>query len=989
MINCITQTPDGYLWLGTEFGLLRFDGVRNVPWQPPAGRQLPSNNIGSLLVSRDGTLWIGTWKGLVSWKDDRLTEYPELAGQIILTLLEDREGTIWAGEFAFNPPGGLCAIRNGGVRCYGRDGVLGNGALAMHEDAEGNLWVGVRTGLWRWKPGPPRFYPLAGEPNGIQGMAEMHDGGLLIALGGRVARLTDGNVEPEYPFPGGERQFHALRLLRDSDGGLWIGTMGGGLVHVHQGRTDVFAQSDGLSGDSISALFEDHEGSVWVATTGGLDRFRSLAVATFSVHQGLSGVPSGAVLAAKDGSLWLGTYHGLSEWSDGRTTVYGESSTSGSAQRGRVREIAVQGLRSHELFSLFQDDRGRIWVAANGGIGYLEKDRFVPVAGVPGGIVYSIAEDNRKNLWIANLDLGLLRLTAQGSTAQRIPWSRLGHRDPAMALAADSVQGGLWLGFFQGGVAYLRDGQIRASYGVADGLGGGVVNGLQFDHEGNLWAATEGGLSRLKNGRVATLNSKNGLPCDAVLWAQEDDQHALWLNMACNLVRIPRTELDSWASAAEQGKDSQARLQPNVFDSSDGVRSSAFVGSFSPPVAESPDGKLWFTTLDGLSVVDPQHLPFNKIPPPVHIEQIIARRKVYDLSYGEKGELRLPALTRDLEIDYTALSLVAPEKTAFRYKLEGWDHDWQEVGGRRQAFYNNLPPGSYRFRVVASNNSGVWNDVGESVAVSIAPAYYQAYWFQALCVVVFFGLGGGLYRLRLRQISRQLAIRMEERIEERTRIAQELHDTLLQEMLGASMLLNVANEGIASDSPLKPGVQRVLELMTSAVEGGRNAVRGLRLAKEFPRDLGQAFSRVPQELAVQNVPEFRLLVEGSVRALRPAIHDQVYMIGREAIANAFRHSHASSIEVVLQYNAERFGLVVRDNGGGIDPKVMRFGRDGHFGLTGMRERAERIGGQLRVFSGEGIGTEVELVVAGQMAYASQEARSWLRRLMRPYPGEKN
>jgi len=346
-IQSIAQTPDGYLWLGTEFGLVRFDGIKAVPWQPPPDQHLPSSRILSLLVARDGTLWIGTFGGLASWKDGKLTEYPELTGRLILTLLEDRQGAVWAGGFSYTPPGKLCAIQNGSVQCYGDDGGLGQGVVGSYEDSKGNLWLGVLTGLWRWKPGPPRFYPLAGEPNGIQGLAEGDDGTLLIAMGGGVARFVDGKTELSYPFPDPVRQFHGFRVLRDRDGGLWVGTLGPGLIHVHEGKTDVLAPSDGLSGETVSTLLEDREGNIWVATKNGLDRFRDFAVATFSVNRGSSG--TGPVLAARDGSIWLDTDDGLSRWNNGQITVYRDrgphiAASKPGAQGGRYTLVDCQSL---------------------------------------------------------------------------------------------------------------------------------------------------------------------------------------------------------------------------------------------------------------------------------------------------------------------------------------------------------------------------------------------------------------------------------------------------------------------------------------------------------------------------------------------------------------------------------------------------------------------------------------------------------------------
>jgi PAS domain S-box-containing protein len=400
--------------------------------------------------------------------------------------------------------------------------------------------------------------------------------------------------------------------------------------------------------------------------------------------------------------------------------------------------------------SLFQEHGGRIWVSTRGGVAYFENGRFVPVSGLPGGIVHSIAGDSAGNLWFSYEDQGLFHLLG-GRVVERIPWSRLG-RDDVRALLSDPVQGGLWLGFAQGGVTYFKDGQVRASYAAKDGLGEGLVSGLQLDPDGTLWAATQGGLSRVKNGRVATLTSKNGLPCDAVQWSLEDDDHSFWLYMACGFVRIARQELDAWVA------DPKRMIQTTVFDGSDGVRSHSFVSGYTPRVAKSADGRLWFLPFDGVSVIDPRHLPINRIPPPVHVEQITADRKTYWQNLtgdASSSHPRLPPLVRDLEIDYTALSLVVPEKVRFRVKLEGWDRDWKDAGNERKAFYSNLPPRKYRFRVIACNNSGVWNEAGTFLDFSIAPAYYQTNWFRLSSVAAFLALLWALYRGRIQRVRRQ------------------------------------------------------------------------------------------------------------------------------------------------------------------------------------------------------------------------------------------
>jgi PAS domain S-box-containing protein len=552
------------------------------------------------------------------------------------------------------------------------------------------------------------------------------------------------------------------RTLRDRNGGLWIGTHESGLLHVHQGRTDAFSTSDGLSGEVILGILEDREGNIWVGTNGGLDRFRDSAAVTFNVKQGLSNTVVVTALADKDGSVWLATIGGLNRWDHGQIMI----PPTGTAKRDGK-------LNGNNPTSLFQDDRGRIWVSTFREFGYLEDGRFTTIKGIPKGNKPSIAQDTAGNVWVIDSFVGLFQISPENEVRE-IPWADLGHKDDASVLAADRREGGLWIGFSQGGIAYFSDGQVRATYTTTDGLGAGRVRDLQFGDDGALWVSTERGLSQLKNKRIATMTSKNGLPCDGVQWTTEEDDRSLWLYMACGLVRIARSELDAWVA------DPNRTIQATVFDSSDGVRSTLLIGVFHPQVARTPDGRLWFVTGDGVGVIDPRHLPFNKLPPPVHIEQIIADRKTYNASSDANGRLRLPPLIRDLEIDYTALSLAAPAKVRFRVKLEGWDRDWKDAGNERKAFYSNLPPRNYRFRVIACNNSGVWNEAGDTLDFSIVPAYWQTNWFRVSCVAALTILLWMIYKLRVRSIqlhSNQLTLinsKLETQIAENTDLYSDL-----------------------------------------------------------------------------------------------------------------------------------------------------------------------------------------------------------------------
>ncbi len=962
-IYAIAQTPDGYLWFGTEFGLVRFDGVRSTPWQPPPGQHLPVENINALLVTRDGTLWIGTFAGLATWSGGKRTPRPELGKSFVASLFEDRDGTVWAGTLETS--GRLCAIRSGGAQCY--EEPFGRAVWALYEDRSGTLWAAAESGLWRMKPGPPRRYAT---PTELIGLSKGDDGRLLIAMhGAGMLQFVGDKVEP-YPVRGAidsnkllsDRDIDSNRLLRDRDGGLWIGTVERGLIHVHNGRTDVFTQSDGLSGNVVLSLFEDREGNVWVATTGGLDRFRELPVATISVKQGLSSDATEAVLAATDGSIWIGAHQGLTRWKNGQTTIFGKAS----------------GLPDDAPQSLFQDDRGRIWASPRHGLAYFKDGRFVAVNAVPGGKVHYIAGDKAGNLWFSD-EKSLLHLL-EGRLVEQIPWSAVGHHDHAQVLLSGREQGGLWLGFWGNqGVSYFKDRQLRASYTVTNGLG---IADLRLDRDGTLWAATQdGGLSRLKDGRIATLTSRNGLPCDTIHWTIEDDDRSFWLYTACGLVRITRTELDTWIA------DPKRRIETTVWDAADGVMLRSLPASeYGPRVAKGTDGKIWFLTGEGVQVVDPRHLAVNKLPPPVRIEQIVADRKIYwqNLPGVPVSNLRLPARTRDLQIDYTALSLVAPEKVHFKYKLEGQDSDWREVVNDRQVQYSNLAPGPYRFRVIASNNSGMWNEQGDILEFSIAPAYYQTNWFRALCTVFFMALLWAVYQWRVRQLRHEFEMTLDARVGERTRIARELHDTLLQSAHGVLLRFQTVSQllpgrAVEAKEKLDSAIEQTAEFITEA----RDEVQGLRDSTTQTNDLALAISTLGEELAADSAshrPAFRVAVEGQSRDLHPILRDEVYKIAAEALRNAFLHANAKQVEVEIRYDDERFRLRVRDDGQGIDAAVLSVqSREGHYGLPGMRERATLIGGKLTIWSEVDAGTEVELRLPADIAYVSARRASWFSR----------
>ena len=953
-IKAIAQTLDGYLWLGTEFGLLRFDGVRAVPWQPPANQPLPSDDVWSLLATRDGALWVGTAKGVARWQDGRVTVYSELAGRVIWRVLEDHQNTVWVTAGSV-PTGRLCAIRDDEVKCFGDDGALGYGVWGLHVDRQGSLWLGVLDGIWRWAPGPPRFFPMPGERDSIQAFAEDDDGALLITTRRGLQRFAGGRAESSR-WSALITPLDANHLLRDRDGALWIGTTSG-VVRAYQGKTETLGEADGLSGNNVRALFEDREGNIWVATSDGLDRFRDVVVSAVAERQGLSNARASGVRAAADGSLWLSTPNSVEKWANGQFTSY--RARAGSRTSDNSRQIFVEGFPTDAVGAVFPDNSGRVWIATPTAFGYIERDQFTVRHDVPARAVRSMAEDSEGNLWVVDQKVGLLRISLGGAVAVTA-WAAIGRDDFATVVIAAPPRQGVWLGFWDGGIGYFENGQIRETHSAAQGLGEGRVTNLRLASDGSLWVATAGGLSRVRNGTISTLNRRSGLPCDSPHWMITDDHGALWMETPCGLVRVAREDIEAWIA------DAKHSIKPVVFDSHDGVRVQALPGGYEPYVANSPDGRLWFVGTHGLSVLDPRRLNFNTLPPPVHVERIVADHKTIDVRAGD-SRVDLPALTRGLQIDYTALSLVAPEKVRFRHMLEGYDSDWQDAGNRRQAFYTNLPPRDYRFRVTASNNSGVWNDTGAVVHFSVTPAYYQTTWFAALSMTSLIALVWGGHRLRLRiaekhqrEISALNERLMKAQEQERIRIAGELHDGVMQEMLAVTMMLGAAKRRIADSSEAKATIDKAQQKLIQAGTDIRQLSHDLHPPLLQEAGLPKAVQGYCQQFSTAAGIPVACEADDSVGELSRGAALALFRVVQEALGNAAKHASAKHIDVRLNRSAGAVTLRVSDDGAGFDRG--RLATEGGLGLIMMRERATQLNGTFEFDSAPGRGTTIRLVI---------------------------
>lgn len=934
-IRAMAQTSDGWLWIGTDAGLVRFDGVRFQPWKPPSKQQLISDYINALAPARDGGLWIGSREGLSHWRDATLQNYQTnqgAAGPNVEAVLVDRAGTVWVGTVGYRT-GALCRVEDNRLRCYGAaDGLATQGVLSLFEDRRGDLWVGG-LGLGRWKPGMPRIQPLLDPRGETYSIAEDREGAIWAA-GSGLNRFSGDRMVP-YPLFAANQKLQPRVLLVDRDGALWIGTWGQGLIRLYKGQIDRFTRVDGLSDDIVNCLFQDREGNIWAGTEGGLDRFREFTVTTISEREGLSHGKVTSVMAAKDGGIWSGTSGGLDRIEN----------------RGIVPYTQQSGLPSDAITGTFEEQNGRLWVSTDTGLAYSDGARFRSLH-LPFRLriwFAAAAEDRDHCVWLSVPEHGLIRFR-DAHVAEVVPWSLFNNRE-ARALEPDLQDGGLWLGFAAGGIAYYKPGQPVRWYLTAGPLAGETVADLHRMRDGSLWIATARGVGRLLNGSLSTLTTANGLPCDRIHSIVEDDKGALWLNTACGLVHISGADLTKWSASP------RTNVPVRVYDAGDGMRSWPKPMGYFRRAAKSSDGRLWFAVLGGIAVVNPDHLPENRIPPPVSIERITAGRTAYSIDPNR----RLPALTKELSIDYTALSFVAPGRVRFRYRLDGFDKEWNDDNGRRQAVYTNLPPKHYTFRVIACNDNGVWNNQGAFTDFSIDPAYYQTNWFRSL------GLGGfaillwSVYRLRLRKMEAVLALRFQERIAERTRIAREMHDTLLQNISGLALQL----QGLAKMPTLPASAKDRLYQIRKEAEGclreAREFLWELRSPALEERDIAETLREAGEEL-VSGVPvQFHTTVQGDRFSAPVKLQQQLLRIIQEATRNAIRYSRANEIEMRITYlGRDSIRVQLRDDGCGFDTEQAAL-KSGHWGLKTMRERANQIGAELKISSSPGHGTELEIV----------------------------
>ena len=952
----LKQSPEGYLWLTTSEGVLRFDGVRFESVEEITRGAVQNNEVDSVFLSSSGGLWFTTQgAGLLFWKDGRLTQFPDRRCTPIRKqgrIIEDHDGSLWIQATA-----GLFHLRGAVCEQVGvEQGYPGGFPAGILLDSEGTLWVKTRTsGLLFLPRGQSKFQASKAGEGVSTGFAFLHeapDGGIWLSddqgLRRVATKLSSKTSSPTTQSYRGKSQFGDFTFA--PDGTLWAAS-GKGVqrfdragdwpspVAKETAAGDTFTPDQGLSSDAVWKILVDREG-IWIGTNSGLDWLRRAALTTVRLPHAQEHEYS--VAAGDNGSVWTGNSNLP------LTHVTADGSISSFPRTGQT-------------VALWRDHNGTIWSAGSGDFDLWRSSGkgFSPLHYPNEKLdsVVSIATDRNNDSWVTTSSGQTYKLSGGRWIDET---ETLGKKPGVIGAMADGPAGNVWFAFSNKVIRW--DGSSYRRYEFPAGQRGVNENtiAVRGDH---VWLGGAGGVQLFLDGQFYMLHWKDRDLPGRVSGIVETKTGDLWVNGFSGITHVPASELEAWLRDKNSAVSGE-RL--NQLDGLPGFSGEAFP---TPSLVEAPNGRLWFATTKGIAWLDPATFEGNRnrVPPPVIVSAIIANGKTYT-----GNTISLPANSENLEVEYTALSLAIPERVLFRYRLEGVDRDWQDVGTRRAAYYTRLRPGNYNFHVIASNNDGVWNENGAFLDFSIAPAYYQTIWFRLMCVAAGLGFLWLLYQIRHRQLQREFSATLEARVEERTRIARELHDTLLQSFQGLLLRFqSAANLLPARPLDAKEKLESAIDLTAQAVTEGRDAVQGLRKTKT--NDLAMALNSLGQELVADheggNSNEFRVDVEGTPRQLHPVLRDEVYRIAAEALRNAFKHAKARQIELEIRYDSRLLRLRVRDDGQGIDRKVLAEGkREGHFGLSGMRERAKLIGGKLDVWSERASGTEVELIIPASKAY---------------------
>lgn len=950
----MAQGRDGFLWLATAEGLFRFDGIAFEPIRmgSAAGSEDPPSAV---MVARNGDVWVALRRShrFLVYRDGALRVAAPAAPEWIVELAEGRDGEVWALTASHSAE--VLRIAGGRWQRFGAEhGVPRDDALSLLLAADGTVWVSLCNSIVRLAPGAKRFAlvretprangRLSLDPEGRVWLSESAGSYPLTGPGGRGS--PDRRVRPYVT----DNALIRGAPMFDRTGNLWIATRYGGLERVAAGAppgatAEHFRTSDGLSSDVTNRPFEDREGNIWIGTEKGLDRLRPSTL-RFEPRLAAPAAFGDKLMVARDGSVYVGQAHTLYRIRPGGDPV------------AILNDI-------HEPQSLCEAPNGAIWVGFGAHILIWADGRIrrtIPRPEVR-SIIYDCAFDAAGDFWISAAAGGLHRYRQGQWERMYGPTSANGFTP--MTMVRDS-NGGLVVQWSDHLLAWL-DGKSPRLRAIELGAADRDAVTLHAGRRGDIYAAGAFGITRFHGGSIQRRPVHAPSDDSRINGMVQTPDGDTWLAYPKALVRMRSADL---ARALADRSFSPPIL---ALGAGEGLVSRPHSKS-QLALVQGGDGRLWVATETGTMWMDPHRIVRNAQPPPVAIKSVLADGHVY----RDPASVLLAAGTSSIEIDFAALSFADPRRVEMRYRLDGFDRDWLDPGTRRQAFYTNLPPGRYRFRVIAANEAGIWNRGGAAVAFEIPPTFIQSRWFLVTCALVLLLVSWLLYRLRLAQVAGQIRSRLEERLGERERIARELHDTLLQSVQGLVLRFQSVANRMPPEEEARAHLESALRRADDVITEGRNRVQDLRVS-DGSSDLPGLLKDRAEGAGFDPAVHVRIVVEGRPRPVHPLVSVELGRIAEEALFNVVRHAHAGAVEITIRFSRRELGVEICDDGVGLPPDICDAGgKPGHFGLVGMDERARRIGGSFSIESKPGIGAAVTVTLPARLAYADHQPR---RRLL--------